>query len=110
MAVLHVMENEIEYNSHSHRNDSGKRYKRVLRKVLLTDIMEVHFVSIPKLISDWYNDKLNPWNDVLARWLLLLGTVDRRNNKVYEDIYRELEAIAMKDETLYKALEAWKKG
>lgn len=33
--------------------------------------------------------------------------VDRRNKKVYEDIFTELEAIAMKDETLREAFENW---
>ncbi|WP_059103512.1 hypothetical protein [Shouchella shacheensis] len=50
---------------------------------------------------------LKPWNDTLARWLLLLGIVDHRKNKVYEDIYKELEEIAMKDETLRNAFQDW---
>ena len=76
-------------------------------KFQLTDVLEVHFIEMPKLIRDWYDDKLDPWNDLLARWLLLLGTVDRRNKKVYEDIYHELEEIAMKDETLLHAFQSW---
>ncbi|MBE1556052.1 hypothetical protein [Sporosarcina limicola] len=60
-----------------------------------------------KLIRDWKADKLDPWNDVLACWLLMLGMVDRRNGKVYEDIFRELEDIAMKDETLNTAFQNW---
>lgn len=40
---------------------------------------------------------------MLARWLLLLGMVDQRRNYVYEDIYKELEAIAMNDEYLQDA-------
>lgn len=67
--------------------------------------MEFHFLEMPKLITDWKQKKLDPWNDVLARWLLLLGIVDHRNGKVYEDIYKELEAIAMKDETLKQAFQ-----
>ncbi|MEK5039116.1 Rpn family recombination-promoting nuclease/putative transposase [Sporosarcina sp. FSL K6-3457] len=43
----------------------------------LTDVIEFHFIEMPKLIRDWQADKLDPWNDVLARWLLLLGMVDR---------------------------------
>lgn len=37
----------------------------------------------------------------------MLGMVDRRNEKVYDDIYQELEGIAMKDETLKDAFQGW---
>ena len=40
--------------------------------------MEFHFIEIPKLLRHWKEDRLDPWNDVLARWLLLLGIVDHR--------------------------------
>lgn len=62
---------------------------------------------MPKLLKAWKEEKLDPWNDTLARWLLLLGMVDHRNNKYYEDIYHELEVIAMDDETLRKAFHHW---
>ncbi|WP_449354769.1 Rpn family recombination-promoting nuclease/putative transposase [Virgibacillus natechei] len=76
-------------------------------QVKLTDVMEFHFIEMGKLIKAWKNDKLNPWSSVLARWLLMLGMVDHKNEQVYHDIYKELEAIAMNDETLYKAFENW---
>ena len=76
-------------------------------KFPLTDVMEIHFVEMTKLIRAWYNQLLDPWNDVLARWLLLLGAVDRRSNKIYDDIYRELEAIAMEDPVLLQAFQSW---
>ena len=76
-------------------------------KFRLTDVMELHFIEMPKLIKAWQEGKLDPWNDVLARWLLMLGMVDHRNNKVYEDIYLELEEISMKDETLREAFQNW---
>lgn len=76
-------------------------------KFQLTDIMEFHFIEMPKLIRDWKKDKLNPWDDVLARWLLLLGIVDHRKGEVYDDIFKELEEIAMKDETLRTAIQSW---
>lgn len=69
--------------------------------------MEFHFIEMSKLIKDWKAEKLDPWNDVLARWLLMLGMVDRRNGKIYDDIYKELEDIAMKDETLRSAFQTW---
>nr|WP_246516938.1 PD-(D/E)XK nuclease family transposase [Lederbergia ruris] len=73
----------------------------------LTNIMEFHYIEMTKLIKDWQNEKLDPWNDVLDRWLLLLGMVDHRNKKVYDEIYKELEEIAMKDKLLYSAFENW---
>lgn len=73
----------------------------------LTDAMEFHFLEMPKLINDWKQEKLDPWNNLLARGMLLLGIVDHRNGKVYEDIYKELEEIAMKDETLKNAFQGW---
>src|SRR5690625_615357 len=73
----------------------------------LTDVMGFHFIEISKLIKDWKSNKLDPWNDVLARWLLMLGMVDRRNGAVHEDIYKKMEVIAMKDETLHSAFKKW---
>ncbi|MCG5102258.1 Rpn family recombination-promoting nuclease/putative transposase [Oceanobacillus alkalisoli] len=76
-------------------------------KFKLTDVMEFHFIEMPKLIKAWKEGKLDPWNDVLARWLLMLGMIDRRNEQIYEDIFHELEEIAMKDESLKKAFGSW---
>lgn len=76
-------------------------------KFKLTDTMEFHFIEMSKLIRDWKAEKLDPWDDLLARWLLLLGIVDRRKGEVYEDIFKELEEIAMKDETLQTAFQSW---
>ena len=73
----------------------------------LTDVMEFHYIEMSKLIMTWKDDKLDPWNSVLARWLLLLGMVDHRNKKVYEHIYEELEVIAMEDESLRDAFQTW---
>lgn len=69
------------------------------------DVMEFHFVEMPKLILAWKEDQFDPWNDLLVRWLLLLGVVDRKNDKIYEDILRELEEIAVNDETLKEAFQ-----
>ena len=76
-------------------------------KFRLTDVMEFHFIEMSKLIKDWKAGKLDPKDDVLARWLLMLGMVDHRNEKVYDDIFKELEVIAMKDETLHRAFQNW---
>src|SRR5690625_4614525 len=37
----------------------------------------------------------------------MLGMVDLRNKKVYNDNFRELEVIAMRDETLHRAFQNW---
>lgn len=55
----------------------------------------------------WHLDQLKPLDDILARWLLLLGMVDARKPKVYEDIYKELEELAMQDEHLREAFNEW---
>lgn len=36
-----------------------------------------------------------------------LGMVDHRNNEIYDQIYQELEKIAVKDESLRNAFENW---
>lgn len=76
-------------------------------KFRLDDVMELHFIEIPKLLTHWKEDRLDPWNDVLVRWLLLLGMVDQREQTYYEGIYKELEAIAVKDEHLQDAFASW---
>ncbi|RKQ34767.1 Rpn family recombination-promoting nuclease/putative transposase [Oceanobacillus halophilus] len=73
----------------------------------LTNVMEFHFIEMEKLIKDWKEDRLDPWNNVLARWLLMLGMVDHRNRKIYHDIYKELEEISMKDKSLKDAFQNW---
>jgi len=76
-------------------------------KFRLDDQLELHFIEIPKLLRQWKAQLLNPWEDVLARWLLLLGIVDHRNGRVYEELYKELEEIAMGDEHLQDAFASW---
>ncbi len=74
-------------------------------KFRLTNVMELHFIKMTKLLKDWKKSKLDPWDDVLARWLLLLGMVDHR--KIHDEIFKELKEIAMKDETLKDAFKSW---
>ena len=71
------------------------------------DVLEVHFIEMNKFLKAWHQDQLNPLDDILARWLLLLGMVDVRKEKVYNDIYQELEELAMKDENLVEAFNEW---
>lgn len=72
-----------------------------------SDVFEIHFIEMKKFIQAWYGDELNPLEDILVRWLLLLGMVDARKQRVYDEIYKELEALAMKDENLLEAFTAW---
>src|SRR5690625_974543 len=76
-------------------------------KFKLTDVMEFHFIEMSKLIKDWKSNKLDPWNDVLARWLLMLGMIERRNGAVYEDSYKNMEMIAKKQNTIHYAYKKW---
>ncbi|GIO23733.1 Rpn family recombination-promoting nuclease/putative transposase [Oceanobacillus sp. J11TS1] len=73
----------------------------------LTNMLECHLIEIPKLIRAWKQEALNPWEDHLARWLLLFGIVDEWENYFYDDIYQELEKITSIDKTLEKAIEGW---
>ncbi|MFF2175730.1 Rpn family recombination-promoting nuclease/putative transposase [Lysinibacillus sp. NPDC058147] len=71
------------------------------------DVLEIHFIEMNKFITLWHEEKLDALNDILIRWLLLLGMVDGRKKKVYAEIYRELEELAMKDENLRAAFDTW---
>lgn len=70
-------------------------------KFLLTDVLEIHFMEIPKLMVNWRRKALNLHEDLLVRWLLLLEAGEN------EDIRRELEAIAMQDSVMKKAFAEW---
>ena len=71
------------------------------------DVLEIHFIEMNKFLEAWHEEKLNSLDNLLARWLLLLGMVDARKQKVYDDIYKELEELAMSDENLLEAFNAW---
>ncbi len=73
----------------------------------LTNITEFHYIEMTKLIKAWTLGELDPWNDALARWLLLLGMVDARHKKVFEDIYKEMERIALGDEMVRDVFTRW---
>ncbi|MEG0259398.1 MAG: Rpn family recombination-promoting nuclease/putative transposase [Lysinibacillus sp.] len=71
------------------------------------DVLEIHFIEMNKFLKAWHADQLNPLDDILASWLLLLGMVDAKKRKVYDDIYKELEELAMRDENLREAFDVW---
>src|SRR5699024_6768944 len=70
-------------------------------------VLVIHSMEMRKFIQSWYDEKLDLFDDILVRWLLLLGMVDARKQRVYDDIYKELEALAMNDERIREAFEAW---
>ncbi|MFD3449459.1 Rpn family recombination-promoting nuclease/putative transposase [Microbacteriaceae bacterium 4G12] len=73
------------------------------QKVLSEDI-EIHVVEIPKLMQQWREEKVNPWDDSFVRWLLLLPANED------EHLTQTLEDIAMnQDPILQKAINKWER-
>ncbi|WP_212935479.1 Rpn family recombination-promoting nuclease/putative transposase [Bacillus hominis] len=71
---------------------------------LLSDDIEIHIVEIPKLTEQWQEEKVNPWKDPFARWLLLLSANED------EHLTKTLEDIAMnQDPILQKAINKWER-
>ncbi|MCC2329227.1 Rpn family recombination-promoting nuclease/putative transposase, partial [Bacillus wiedmannii] len=71
---------------------------------VISENMQLHFLEIPKVIREWQENRMDPWDDILARWLLLFPA--------YEDekLTTILEGIAMeKDPVLKKAIEDWER-
>ncbi|WP_257156150.1 Rpn family recombination-promoting nuclease/putative transposase, partial [Bacillus thuringiensis] len=79
----------------------GEFWSRQQKEVLLEDL-EIHFIEIPKLLRQWREEKINPWENEFARWLLLLPAHED------EHLTHTLEDIAMKqDPMLQKAIHKW---
>ncbi len=68
---------------------------------LLTDVLEVHFMELPKLMDQWEKGEASPEENHLVRWLLLLEAEE------HEDIRDRLEEIAMQDEAMKQAFVQW---
>ncbi|MEY8349969.1 Rpn family recombination-promoting nuclease/putative transposase [Bacillus cereus] len=69
-----------------------------------SDDIEVHVIEIPKLMRQWREEKINPWEDSFVRWLLLLPA----NEDEY--LTQILEDIAMnQDPILEKAMNKWER-
>lgn len=74
----------------------------VEKEVCISEDIEIHYIEFPKILAPWRDAQVNPWHDVLVRWLLLLAA--------HEDLglTETLEAIAMEqDETLQQAIQKW---
>lgn len=73
-------------------------------KRIITENMQLYFLEIPKVIQEWQGERMDPWEDSLARWLLLFPAHED------ERLTTILEAIAMeKDPVLKKAIEDWER-
>ena len=68
---------------------------------LLTDALEIHFMEIPKLLTNWRKRTVSLHEDRLVRWLLLLEAADD------DEIRNELETIAKEDPVMKEAFEKW---
>ncbi|MEX5522751.1 Rpn family recombination-promoting nuclease/putative transposase [Bacillus cereus] len=80
---------------------TGKLWN-IQQQQLLSDDIEIHIVEIPKLLQQWREEKVNPWEDSFVRWLLLLPANED------EHLTHTLEAIAMyQDPILQKAMDKW---
>ncbi|MFJ6209546.1 Rpn family recombination-promoting nuclease/putative transposase [Lysinibacillus sp. NPDC092081] len=98
-----MFKDKKDYHSTYHLYDDST-FSRLMPE---EDVLEIHFIEMNKFITLWHEEKLDALNDILIRWLLLLGMVDGRKKKVYAEIYRELEELAMKDENLRAAFDTW---
>jgi predicted transposase/invertase (TIGR01784 family) len=74
----------------------------IQKKQVLSDDIELHFVEIPKLVKQWREEKINPWENAFVRWMLLLPAHED------EQLTHTLEEIAMnQDPILQKAMNKW---
>ncbi|MCY8231747.1 Rpn family recombination-promoting nuclease/putative transposase, partial [Priestia endophytica] len=69
-----------------------------------TDMLEIHFMELPKLLIKWRRKEVDPREDQLVRWLLLLEASED------EEITQVLEEIAVQeDQVLKKAIDEWER-
>ncbi|OUB23758.1 ATPase [Bacillus cereus] len=96
--------NLLDFRLFPHFEDiqtTGQLWSRQQQQVLLDDL-EIHFIEIPKLLQQWREEKINPWENAFARWLLLLPA------HADEHLTHTLEEIAMnQDPMLQKAMNKW---
>jgi predicted transposase/invertase (TIGR01784 family) len=91
----------FRYIKQTDRYHTKFRVKEDMDGFELTDVLEVHFMELPKLMDWWEVGNASPEENLLARWLLLLEADN------HEDIRGRLEAIAMEDRAMKKAFEEW---
>lgn len=67
----------------------------------LTDLMEMHFVEIPKVLAKWQSGEIATGENPLVNWLLLFVAHE------HTELFKELEAIFMQDQEMIKLFEQW---
>ncbi|MDF2052864.1 Rpn family recombination-promoting nuclease/putative transposase [Priestia megaterium] len=91
----------ILFSSDEEFQTTGQLWDTTKQRVLSDDI-EIHFVEIPKLVKQWREEKVNPWENAFVRWILLLPAHED------EHLTQTLEEIAMnQDPILQKAMHKW---
>lgn len=91
----------ILFSSNEEFQTTGQLWDTTKQRVLSDDI-EIHFVEIPKLVKQWRQEKVNPWENAFVRWILLLPAHED------EHLTQTLEEIAMnQDPILQKAMDKW---
>jgi predicted transposase/invertase (TIGR01784 family) len=83
---------------------TGKLWDIELQKLLIDDL-ELHIIEIPKLMAQWKEEQVNPWEDDFVRWLLLLSAnEDTQLTHTLEEIAMNRDPIFLKD-----AMQKWEK-
>ena len=91
----------ILYPNQGHFQTTGILWD-VEKELRISEDIEIHYIEMPKIIAQWRDAQVNPRQDSLVRWLLLLAANEDQN------LTDTLEAIAMEqDETLQKAIDKW---
>lgn len=95
--------NFIMFLDHKEFHTKGTLWNTQQQK-LFSDDIEIHIIEIPKSTEQWHEEKVNPWKDPFARWLLLLSANED------EHLTKLLEDIAMnQDPILQKAIKKWER-
>ncbi|MED2777328.1 Rpn family recombination-promoting nuclease/putative transposase [Bacillus thuringiensis] len=91
------------FSEYENFHTTGKLWDIQLQKLLLDDL-ELHVIEIPKLMDQWKEEQVNPWEDAFVRWLLLLSANEDTQ------LTHTLEEIAMnRDPILKDAMQKWEK-
>ena len=67
----------------------------------LSDVLEIHFVEMPKFRKAFHGKKKEACQDTLGKWLMLLDASEDT------EIQKELEVVAMTDSRIQEALNVW---
>lgn len=71
----------FEDNEHYHTTYHLYEDSTLQRLKATDDVLEIHFIEMNKFLKSWHEEKLAPLDDILVRWLLLLGMVDAKKTK-----------------------------